>query len=67
MGKKRVKNDPEEPQMGQIWVYFIYTAQNKYVCTCLFAFLDVLNLSLINKTNKACPIPYPMVGETIFL
>ena len=48
----------------------IYTAQNNYVCTRLFALFDVLNWTFI-KTHvydlKACPIPYPMVGKTIFV
>ena len=30
-------------------VFIMYTAQNKYVCTHLFAFFDVLNWSLNEK------------------
>ena len=46
-----------------------YTAQSKYVFTRLFTFFDLLNCSLIKNVYylNACPILYPMVGDTIFV
>ena len=48
MATSSVEADQSAPQ-GKTVFLVIYTAQNKYVCTRLFALFGVLNWSLIKK------------------